>query len=133
MDSHTVGQTTIVVAITDPELLDQVLAVTAVVGVEPLVLSDVNLLRRHWPSASMLLIGVDQAARIAAMGLPRRAEVYLVAGEQASAAQAQQWSIRLGAAVISLPASAGFLSEALAAVGGTARAVGRLVCVVGGS
>jgi hypothetical protein len=46
MDSHTVGQTTIVVAITDPELLDQVLAVTAVVGVEPLVLSDVNLLRR---------------------------------------------------------------------------------------
>jgi secretion/DNA translocation related CpaE-like protein len=133
MDSHTVGQTTIVVAITDPELLDQVLAVTAVVGVEPLVLSDVNLLRRHWPSASMLLIGVDQAARIAAMGLPRRAEVYLVAGEKASAAQAQQWSIRLGAAVISLPASAGFLSEALAAVGGTARAVGRLVCVVGGS
>jgi hypothetical protein len=43
MDSHTVGQTTVVVAITDPELLDQVLAVTAVVGVEPLVLSDVNL------------------------------------------------------------------------------------------
>ncbi len=133
MDSHTVGQTTVVVAINDPELLDQVLAVTAVVGVEPLVLSDVNLLRRHWPSASMLLVGVDQAARVAAMGLRRRAEVYLVAGEKASAAQGQQWSIPLGAAVISLPASAGSLSEALAAVNGTARAVGRLVCVVGGS
>jgi secretion/DNA translocation related CpaE-like protein len=132
MDPHRPGQTTVVAVIADPELLDQVLSITAVVGVEPMVLSDSSLLRPHWASASMLLLGVDQAARVAAMGLPRRAEVYLVAGDE-SAAQAQQWSIRLGAALVPLPASAGWLSEALDDVGGTARVAGSLVCVVGGS
>ena len=132
MDPHRLGQATVVAAIADPELLDQVLSVTAVVGVEPLVLSDPGHLRSHWASASMLLLGVDQAVRVAAMGLPRRAEVYLVAGEKTSA-QAQQWSIRLGAALVPLPASAGWLSEALADVSGTGRGTGSLVCVVGGS
>jgi secretion/DNA translocation related CpaE-like protein len=133
MDTHRLSQTSVVAAIADPELLDQVLSVTAVVGVEPLVLSDPGRLRPHWASASMLLLGVDQAARVSAMGLPRRAEVYLVAGEKTSAAQAQQWSIRLGAALVPLPASAGWLSEALADVSGTGRATGSLICVVGGS
>jgi hypothetical protein len=87
MDPQRLGQTTVVAAIADPDLLDQVLSVTAVVGVEPLVVSDPALLRPHWASASMLLLGVDQADRVAAMGLPRRAEVYLVAGEQTPAAQ----------------------------------------------
>jgi hypothetical protein len=35
MDPHRLGQTTVVVATADPELLDQVLSVSAVVGVEP--------------------------------------------------------------------------------------------------
>jgi secretion/DNA translocation related CpaE-like protein len=133
MDPRRLGQATVMVATADPELLDQVLSVTAVVGVEPLVVTDPGLLRPHWTSASMLLLGVDQAARVAALGLPRRAEVYLVAGEQTSAAQAQQWSMRLGAAVISLPASAGWLSDALADISGTGDGVGSLVCVLGGS
>jgi secretion/DNA translocation related CpaE-like protein len=133
MDSHRLGQPTVVVAIADPELLDQVLSVTAVVGVEPLVLSEPGLLRPHWASASMLLLGADQAHRVAAMGLPRRAEVYLVARDSTPGEKAQQWSIRLGAVVIALPASAAWLSEALADVAGTGRATGCLVCVVGGS
>src|SRR4029453_18065639 len=116
MDQHRLRQTTVVAAIADPELLDQVLAVTAAVGVEPLVLSDPAHVRPHWASAPMLLLGVDRAARIAAMGLPRRAEVYLVAGEKTSAAQAQQWSIRLGAALVPLPARAGWVFEAPAHV-----------------
>jgi hypothetical protein len=133
MDPQRLGQATVVVAIADSELLDQVLSVTAVVGVEPLVLSESGQLRPQWAAASMLLLGVDQADRVAAMGLPRRAEVYLVAGEKTSAAQAQQWSIRLGAAVITLPSSVAWLSEALADVAGTGRVTGSLVCVVGGS
>jgi secretion/DNA translocation related CpaE-like protein len=132
MDPHSLGQTNVVVAIADPELLDQVLSVTAVVGVEPLVLSEPGQLRPHWASASMLLVGVDQADRVAAMGLPRRTEIYLVARET-SAAHALQWSIRLGAAVIALPSSVAWLSEALADVAGTGRVTGSLVCVVGGS
>lgn len=133
MDPHRLGQTTVVVATADPELLDQVLSVTAAVGLEPLILSDPGQLRRHWASASMLLLGVDQAARAAAMGVPRRAEVYLIAGERASAPQAQQLSVRLGAAVISLPASARWLSEALADISGTGQGAGDLICVVGSS
>ena len=67
------------------------------------------------------------------MGMPRRAEAYLIAGEKGSASQAHQWSVRLGAAVISLPASAGWLSEALADIGGTGQGTGSLICVLGGS
>jgi secretion/DNA translocation related CpaE-like protein len=132
MDPHSLGQTSVVVAIADPELLDQVLSVTAVVGVEPLVLGEPGQLRPHWASASMVLLGADQADRVAAMGLPHRTEVYLVAGET-SAARAQQSSIRLGAAVIALPSSVAWLSEALAGVAPTGRATGSIVCVVGGS
>jgi secretion/DNA translocation related CpaE-like protein len=132
MDPHSLGQTSVVVAISDLELLDQVLSVTAVVGVEPLVLSEAGQLRRHWASASMVLLGADQADHVAAMGLPRRTEVYLVAGET-SAARAQQWSIRLGAAVIALPSSVSWLSDAVASVARTSHVTGRLVCVVGGS
>ena len=131
MDPHQLGQTTVVVASADSELLDHVLSATAVVGIEPLILSDPGLLREHWATASMLLLGVDQATRIVALGLPRRGDVYLVAGEQTSAAQAQQCSIRLGAAVLSLPTSAGWLSEALADISGRGPGTGNLVCVVG--
>jgi secretion/DNA translocation related CpaE-like protein len=132
MNPRKLGQTTIVVAIADSELLDQVLSITAVVGVEPLVLSDATLVRRHWSSAAMVVLGLAQADRILALGLPRRAEVYLVS-EERDTAQAQQVSMRLGAAVVPLPASANWLSDAVAEAGGTGRGTGRLICVVGGS
>ncbi len=133
MDPHRLGQTTVVVASADSELLDHVLSATAVVGVEPLILSDPGQLREHWATAAMLLLGVDQATRVAVLGLPRRADVYLVAGERTSAAQAEQCAIRLGAAVLSLPTSAGWLSGALAEISGKGQGAGNLVCVVGGS
>jgi secretion/DNA translocation related CpaE-like protein len=133
MDPHQIGQTTVVVVSADSELLDHVLSATAVVGIEPVILSDPGLLREHWSTAAMLLLGVDQATRIVALGLPRRGDVYLVAGEQTSTSQAQQCSIRLGAAVLSLPTSAGWLSEALADISGRGQGTGNLVCVVGGS
>ena len=137
MDSRAPGQPAIVVAIADSELLDQVLSITAVVGVEPLVLADVGLLRQHWSSAPMVLLGIDQAAHIAAMNLPRRAEVYLVTGER-SPGEAEplptiNWSLQLGAAVAPLPASASWLSDALADASRTSRSTGSLICVVGGS
>ena len=133
MDPHQLGQTTVVVASADSEVLDHVLSATAVVGIEPLILSDPGLLREHWATASMLLLGVDQATRIVALGLPRRGDVYLLAGEQTSVAQAQQCAIRLGSAVLSLPTSAGWLSEAIADICGRGQGTGNLVCVVGGS
>jgi secretion/DNA translocation related CpaE-like protein len=145
MDPRTLGQPTIpanvpanvpgnvIVAISDSELLDHVLSITAVVGVEPLVLGDVGLLRQHWASASMILLGVDQGSRVSTMGLARRTEVYIVA-EERNANQAQHWSMQLGAAVVTVPASASWLSDALANVAVVGRrGTGRLVCVLGGS
>jgi secretion/DNA translocation related CpaE-like protein len=144
MDPRTLGQPTIpanvpanvpgnvIVTIGDSELLDQVLSITAVVGVEPLVLGDVGLLRQHWASASMILLGVDQGSRVSTMGLARRTEVYIVA-EERNANQAQHWSMQLGAAVVTVPASASWLSDALANVAVVGRGTGRLVCVLGGS
>ena len=135
MDLRALGQTTqtsIVVAISDSELLDQVLSITAVVGVEPLVLGDVGLMRQHWASASMVLLGVDQATRVATMGLPRRTDVYLVSGER-TASQAQQWSMQLGAALVTLPSSASWLSDAVSNAAVTGRRPGQVICIVGGS
>jgi secretion/DNA translocation related CpaE-like protein len=128
MDSRTLGRPTVAVVMTDSELLDHVLSLTAVVGVEPLLLSDASLVRPHWSSAAIVLLGIEQADRVAAIGLPRRAGVYLVA-EDRTAPQAQPWSLRLGAAVVPLPSSASWLSDALADV----MRNGRVICVVGGS
>jgi secretion/DNA translocation related CpaE-like protein len=132
MDSRTPGRPAVAVSIADSELLDQVLSLTAVVGVEPLLLSDASLVRPHWSSAAMVLIGVKEADHIAAMDLPRRADVYVVAEDRA-APQAHPGSLRVGAAVVPLPASAGWLSDALADVAKTGRGNGRVICVLGGS
>ena len=136
MDPRTLGTATrpssVIVAIADSELLDQVLSITAVVGIEPVVLGDVGLIRQHWASALTVLLDVDQAARALNLGLPRRTEVYLVSDDKSSQ-QAQQLSMQLGAAVVPLPSGVSWLSDALSNVASGGRGMGRLVCVVGGS
>jgi secretion/DNA translocation related CpaE-like protein len=140
MDPRTLGPATVpssvpssaIVAIADSELLDQVLSITAVVGIEPVVLGDVGLLRQHWASALTVLLDVDQAAKAQNLGLPRRTEVYLVSDDKSSQ-QAQQLSMQFGAAVVPLPSSASWLSDALSNLTLRGRGVGRLICVVGGS
>jgi len=140
MDPRTSGQAnasvtvpgTVAVVIADSELLDQVLSITAVVGIEPVVLGDVGLLRQHWTSAATVLLDIDQGARVVNLGLPPRTHAYLVSDEKTSH-QAQQVSMRLGAAVVALPSSASWLSDTLSNVALADRGTGRLVCVVGGS
>jgi hypothetical protein len=73
----------------------------------------------------MVLLGVDQATRVATMGLPRRTDVYLVGGER-TASQAQQWSMQLGAALVTLPSSASWLSDAVSNAAVTGRRPVRL-------
>ena len=94
MDRTASAKPTVVVTIADPDLLDQVLSVTAVVGVEPLVLSEPGQLR-HWASASMLLLGVDQA-RSHRSGRDCRIAPRSIWLGKTSAAHAWRWSIRLG-------------------------------------
>ncbi len=76
MDPRTRSDPTIVVSTADPDLLDHALSVVAAAGLEAEVTSDPGSLRSRWSGASMLLIGVDQAAGVADLKLGRRAEVY---------------------------------------------------------
>jgi secretion/DNA translocation related CpaE-like protein len=121
-----------VVLTTDPELLDQVLALAAVAGVEPQVLADTSALRAEWSAASMVVIDVESAPRIAGLALPQRTELYLV-GDRHSRDELSRWSVQLGAAVVTLPDGATWLSTAMAERGNRPRNGARLVALVGGA
>jgi secretion/DNA translocation related CpaE-like protein len=132
MDPRKRSDPTIVVSTEDPDLLDHALSVVAATGLEAEVTSDLGALRSRWPAASMLLIGVDQAGGVADLKLERRAEVYLLA-ENAAAAEAYQWSMPLGAAVVVLPDNARWLSGAIAELTRQPTVSGPMICVTGGS
>lgn len=122
----------VVVVTRDDELLERVLSVTAALDLEPEVVSDAGALRVRWSTASLVLVGLDQAAAVAALVLPRRTDLFLI-GEDDLPEDAVAWSARLGAAVLTLPSGADVLATAIAAAGGRRGDRGRLVCVVGGS
>ena len=119
-------------ATVDPELLEQVLATAAAAAVEPAVVTGVDGLRPHWSSAAVVVIGVELAAAVAAAGFERRPEVY-VAGVAADHEALCAWSGPLGAAVVVLPDSAGWLTASMADLARHRRGRGRLVAVLGGS
>ena len=132
MDAGTAIPSVIVVATDDPELLDRILSITAAVGIEPLVVNEPQLLRPVWTTAAMVLVGADQAARVAALGLRRRAEVYVLSDQSARGA-AYESSMPLGAAVVTLPDGGGWLARAIADRGAQRNSTGEVICVVGGS
>ena len=132
MDPRRRSDPTIVISTDDPDLLDHALSVVAAAGLEAEVTSDLGALRSRWPAASMLLIGVDQAAGVADLKLGRRAEVYVLA-EAGAAAEAYQWSMPLGAAVVVVPDNARWLSGAIAELTRRPAGSGPMICVTGGS
>jgi secretion/DNA translocation related CpaE-like protein len=132
MDPRASSDPTIVVSTADPDLLDHALSVVAAAGLEAEVISDPGSLRSRWGSASMVLVGVDQAPVVAELRLGRRAEVYLLS-ETTSATEAYQWSAPLGAAVVVVPANARWLSGAIAELSQRPTGTGQSLCVTGGS
>jgi len=87
-----------------------------------------ELLGEVWPEAGTIFIGVDAAAEVAALGLPRRERVYLVGRDVAAAAL---WSMPLGAELILLPEGRAWLSSVLAR--GPFDGAGEMLAVLGGS
>lgn len=126
------GDAPIVVVTADQDLLDAVLSITAAAGLDPLLAGDAGALRPLWSSADIVLIGTDEAARVASLGLPRRARVFLV-GTESAGDELVAWSMPLGAAVMVLPSSAGRLSALLTESARLQQGDGRLICVLGGS
>src|ERR671912_349350 len=132
MEAHWPNTASPVVLTTDADLLDHVLAVAAVAQVEPHVLADSSSLRAEWSAASMVVVGADSAARVAALLLPRRTEVYLIGAAEAGD-ELSRWSVQLGAAVVMLPEAATWFATAMAAAAGRSRKPGRLIALVGGT
>ncbi len=116
----------------DPDLLEDILSVTAAVGVEPEVYPDPSSLRRRWSEAATVLVGVDLAEPVAALRLPRRRDIVVV-GRESDHEVLHRWSLHLGAAVVVFPTGAAWLSGVLAGSGGRGRGSGTILGVLGGS
>ena len=128
--THCLGVDAYAVLTTDDELLDRLLTTLAAVGLEPRVLSDPGAVRAVWREATAVVIGGDKAERLAALGLPRRADVF-VAGEDRDSDELCRWSVPLGAAVAALPSADSWFAAALADATGRRTGAGRLLAVVG--
>lgn len=124
------GGDLVVVATADPPLRDAVLSVAAAAGLAPEVVSEAGRLRSAWSPAALVVVGADLAEDVAALALPRRASVYVVASGEASA-ELCGWSAQLGAAVAILPAAAGWLSAAMSDTAGQPAVNGTLIAVQG--
>lgn len=97
----------------DPAVIEAIMAAAAAVQVEPDVARDTDTLRRGWLSASVVLIGADQAPTVAGLGLPPRRKVHLCGPD---AKVLMSWSVPLEAPVMVLPEQTGFVSSLLAGI-----------------
>ena len=114
----------------DDELLDRLLTTLVAVGLEPRVLSDPGALRGVWREATAVVVGGDRAERLAALGLPRRSDVFVVGADHDSDGLCR-WSVPLGAAVAPLPSADSWFTAALADATGRRTGAGQLLAVVG--
>lgn len=114
-------------------LRDELLRLAAAAGVTPQVVSDLPSALRGWVSASVVLIGVDLAPGLAALGPERRDGVHVIATE-AVEGELFRVALRLGAeGVVDLGSSASWLVERLTDAGDPGATRGLVVGVVGGS
>ncbi|HEY5336286.1 MAG TPA: helicase, partial [Mycobacteriales bacterium] len=120
----------------DPALLDAVLRLTAVAGIEPEVAPDAAAAPRSWAGAPLVLVGADLADDLGALvstgGVVRRDGVVLVT---ADLDDAQVWrrAVTLGAEhVACLPDAEAWLVDRLAAAADGPGRGGVVVGVVGG-
>lgn len=109
------------------EVCELVATAAAALG-QQAVVCDPESLSERWQQPATIFIGVDAAAEVAALALPRRDRVYLVGRDVGAAAL---WSMPLAAEVIVLPEGRAWLSSVLASsvTGGA----GRITAVLGGS
>lgn len=120
----------------DPVLLDDLLRLTAVAGVEPDVAPDATAGGRSWSAAPLVLVGADLADEVGALvstaGLARRDGVVLVT---ADLDDAQVWrrAVTLGAEhVACLPDAEPWLVDRLAVAADGPGRGGLVIGVVGG-
>ncbi len=111
-------------------MIEAIMAAAAAVQVEPDLARDTDTLRRRWLTASVVLIGADQAGAVAGLGLPTRRKVHLCGSDMKVL---MSWSVPLDAPVMVLPEQTGFVSSLLAGVGELPDGQSMVVTVIGGS
>lgn len=119
----------------DPELLDELLRLSAAGGVEPDVAAEPAVARGSWRRAHPVLVGADVARACVSAGLPRRDDVLVVARDGGGVDGGDLWqtAVALGAEqVLFLPEADGQVLERLAAGGGPIPEPAAVVAVVGG-
>ena len=94
----------------DAAVLSLVQSAAAAAGISVQTCDAPAQVRRAWAGASLVIVGVDQAATVAGFGLPERGGVHVV-GDDAEAVLA--WSVPLSAPGLILPSQAGFLASLL--------------------
>jgi len=118
----------------DPEVLDAVVRLAATRATEVLVVADSDSIQRSWMSAPLVIIGIEQLARIAQMKLQRRARIVVVSVTESDAVterRAWQHAVAVGVEhVVELPEGEQWLLDAFDDSGGSA---GQIITVVGGS
>ncbi len=114
----------------DQTVIETVLAAAAAVQVMPVIARDTETVRRNWTSAPVVLVGADQAATVAGLGLPSRRGVHLC-GPDAESLLA--WSVPLDAPVMVLPDQTGFVSSLLVGRDDLVSGGASVLRVVGGS
>lgn len=132
-ENHTARTTRILLATADPDRLDDLLRVTAGVGLEADVASRVEACRPSWQTVPLVLVGSDLAAGLGGLHLPHR-EGVIVVGSRAERDDPGLWraALEVGAhAVVLLPDGE---PELVARLAGADRPAGRgvVLAVVGG-
>jgi secretion/DNA translocation related CpaE-like protein len=118
-------------ATSDPQLLDEMLRLTAAAGVEPEVAPDLAMARRSWSAASLILLGADLLGE-RLTGLPRRDGVVLVALGRDEPALWQR-AVEIGAEhVVFVPAGEQWLTGRITEAADGGGEQGAIVCVLGG-
>ncbi len=98
-------------------LRDDLLRLAAAAGVTPDVAGDLSGALRRWPTASLVLVGVDLASALADLGPARRDGVHLVAG---GAVDGEVFRVALGLGaegVVELASSEAWIVERLTDAG----------------
>lgn len=116
----------------DPELLDGVLRLAAVAGVDVEAVTEVGAARRRWSAAPLVVVGSDLVRGCADGRLPRRPGV-LVVGVDPDDTLLWQLAVEVGAEhVVFLPDADTWLGAALAEAVEPSGRAGPVLAVVGG-
>ncbi|HZM84010.1 MAG TPA: septum site-determining protein Ssd [Candidatus Limnocylindrales bacterium] len=120
------------IATGDPDLLDALLRLASMAGVEPEVVTDLPTARKRYLAASLVILGPDIVPEGVPVRLPRRSGV-VIASRIYNDTLAWDLAYDVGAEhVTSLPSGQSWLIERLAQAERVGPGKGRVVTVVGG-